>query len=160
MIDLQARWENMRVGPALADAGYTTPDLHDRQRTYEAFRSRPAAYTARFTASEVPETTLNGPDRVAVWCRAGRAVFRRAGDEVGTECPTHAMEKADRLADRIAARLKVEPLGRGSPPDSIGAAIGALDAVILWCGGLVGPPVQLGSLRPARETAEPDDPVA
>jgi hypothetical protein len=160
VIDLQARWENVRAGPAQADGGYSTPDLHGRQRTYEAFRSRLAAYTARYKAAEVPETTLNSPDRVAVWCRAVRAVFRRAGHEAGTECPTHAVEKAYRLADRIAARLKVEPVGRGSPPDSIGTAVGALDAVILWCGVLVGPPVQLGSLSPARETAEPDDPVA
>ena len=141
VIDLQAQWENTRAEPARPDGGYSTPDLNGRQRTYEAFRSRLAAYTARYKAAEVPETTLNTPQRVGVWCRAVRAVFRRAGHEAGTDCPTHAVEKAYRLADRIAARLKVEPVGRGSPPDGIGAAVGVLDAVILWCDGLVAPPV-------------------
>jgi hypothetical protein len=160
VIDLQARWENMRAGPAQADGGYSTPDLLGRQRTYEAFRSRLATYTARYKAAEMPETTLNSPERVAVWCRAVRAVFRRARFESGAESPTHAVEKAYRLADRIAARLKVEPVGRGSPPDGIGAVVGALDAVIQWCGGLVGPPVQLGTFHRACETAEPGARVA
>lgn len=154
VIDLQARWENMRAEPTGADGGYSTPDLHGRQRTYEVFRSRLAAYTARYKAAEVPETTLNTPGRVGVWCRTVRAVFRRARHEAGAECPTHAIEKAYRLADRIAARLKVEPVGRGSPPDGIAAAVGALDAVILWCDELAAPLTSSGSSGPVRETAD------
>ena len=66
----------------------------------------------------MPELTLNTPDRVGAWCRAVRAVFRRAEPVgVGSDRPTHAVEKAYRLADRIAARLKTSPLGRESPPD-------------------------------------------
>ena len=103
---------------------------------------------------------MNTPVRVGVWCRVVRAVFRRARPEAGTDGPTHAVEKAYRLADRIAARLKVEPVGRGSPPDSIGSAVGALDAVTLWCDGLVMSPAQSGGLCPAREATEPEDPVA
>jgi hypothetical protein len=116
-------------------------------------------YTARYKAAEMPETTLNSPDRVSVWCRAVRAVFLRAGHESGAECPTHVMEKAYRLADRIAARLKVAPVGRGSPLDGVGAVFGALEAVIQWCGEMVGPPVQLGSSHRACETAASNDPV-
>ncbi len=160
VIDLQARWENTRAEPVGADGESSPSNLHGRQRAYEAFRSRLAAYTTRYKAAEVPETSLNTPVRVGMWCRVVRAVFRRARPEAGTDCPSHAAEKAYRLADRIAARLKVEPVGRASPPDGIGAAIGALEAVILWCDGLVTPPNRLGSSQPVRVTNEPDGQVA
>ena len=161
VIDLQARWENMRDDPARVGAGFSTPDLQGRQRAYETFRARLAAYTARYRAAQVPELTLNTPDRVGAWCRAVRAVFRRAEPVgVGSDRPTHAVEKAYRLADRIAARLKTSPLGRESPPDGIPSAVRDLDAVIRWCDGLVGPPAPVGNLRPTDEAPGPRDQVA
>src|SRR5688572_8363148 len=80
VLDLQARWECL-----LADAagGFSTPDLHDRQRAYELYRSRRAEYDARYSIVPVPETTLNTPQRIATWCRIVRGLFHRAGGE----CP-------------------------------------------------------------------------
>jgi hypothetical protein len=135
IIDLEARWENMRVdrpGP-----GHDTLDLQNRQRTYEAFRARRAAYVAQYRTDRIPELTPNGPDRLAAWCRAVRSVLRRA--EPGTECPAHAIEKAYRLTDRLAARLNEAPVVRGTP-DGIAAAIRELDGIIRWCDGLLGGP--------------------
>src|SRR5437773_8000813 len=99
VIDLQAQWENLRDKPGRPASDYTTPDLHGRQKAYEAFRVVRAEYAAQYRAAEVPEMTLNTPERVAAWCRAVRAVFRRA--EVGRG-PVAAGEKAYRIADRIA----------------------------------------------------------
>lgn len=149
VIDLEARWENMRVdrpGP-----GHGTLDLQNRQRTYEAFRSHLAAYVARYRTSRVPELTPNGPDRLGAWCRSVRAVLRRA--RPGTECPGHAIEKAYRLTDRLAVRLGKEPLAR-TAPDSAEAAIRELDGIIRWCEGSDAEPLaaaayELGADRPA-----------
>jgi hypothetical protein len=160
VIDLQARWENMRDDPERVGVGFSTPDLQGRQRAYEMFRARLAAYTARYRAAQVPELTLNTPDRVGAWCRAVRAVFRQAEPGAGSNRPTHAVEKAYRLADRIAARLKTGPVGREVSPGGTPSAVRNLDAVIRWCDGLSGPPAPIGSLRPAGETPGLPDQVA
>ncbi|MCE9560886.1 MAG: hypothetical protein K8U57_02415 [Planctomycetes bacterium] len=142
VIDLQARWENMRSNPTGAggNAGFSTPDLQGRQKAYEAFRVKLAAYTARYRAAHVPEVTLNTPERVGIWCRAVRAVFRRASQEF-TEYPGHTVMKAHRLADRIASRLANEPAAREASVEGIAAAIRSMDAIIAWCDRLTGPTV-------------------
>ncbi|MDB5309234.1 MAG: hypothetical protein JWO38_3436 [Gemmataceae bacterium] len=136
VIDLEARWENMRADRPGGAVGHGTLDLQNRQRTYEAFRSRWVAYTARYKTLRVPELTPNGPERLGAWCRAVRAVLRRAE---GGGCPVHAVEKAHRLAGRIAERLKKEPVGRGGPLGGVGDAIREMDAVVRWCDGLLPP---------------------
>lgn len=132
VIDLQAQWENLRDKPGRPASDYTTPDLHGRQKAYEAFRVVRAEYAAQYRAAEVPEMTLNTPERVAAWCRAVRAVIRRAEKVQG---PVAAVEKAYRMADRIAVRLQREPIARG-PLGSLADAIESLDAVIQWCDAL------------------------
>jgi hypothetical protein len=127
VLDLQSRWENLR-----AEGTPSTAQLHALQTAFEAYRVRMAAYTARDRSEPVPELSPTKPDRLGAWCRTVRAVLSRA--ERG-ECPTHVLEKAHRVADRIAARVKAEPAGRGSPTDLAGA-IRQLDAVIAWCDGL------------------------
>ena len=44
------------------------------------------------------------------------------------------------MADRIAARVKADPVGRGAPPGDVAGAVRDLDAVIAWCDGLAGQP--------------------
>ena len=129
LIDLQARWENLRDNPGKPPSEYTAPDLHGRQKAYEAFRAARADYTSRYRAIDVPETSLNTPERVAAWSRAVRAVFRRAE---GGDCPAAAVEKAYRLADRIASRLKRQPVARVALA-SMGDAVAVLDEVVRWC---------------------------
>ena len=155
VIDLQARWENMRGNPTSAggNAGFSTPDLQGRQKAYEAFRVKLAAYTARYRASHVPEVTLNTPERVGMWCRAIRAVFRRAAQEF-TEYPGHTVMKAHRLADRIAARLGDEPASRETTVEGIAAAIRNMDAIISWCDRLTGPAIL--RVTPRAETQAPE----
>ncbi|HEY3787517.1 MAG TPA: hypothetical protein VGL71_01625 [Urbifossiella sp.] len=132
VIDLQARWENLRDKAGRPASDYTTVDLHGRQKAYEAFRVVRAEYASRYRAAEVPETTLNTAERVSAWCRAVRAVFLRA--ESG-DCPAAALEKAYRMADRIAVRVKADPVTRESL-GNLADAIRALDSLIQWCDAL------------------------
>jgi len=134
VLDLQAQWENLRETPAREERGYSTAHLQGRQKTFEAFRSSLKAYTVRYRTAQIPEVTLNSPVRVGSWCRSVRAVFERAAAATG--CPAHAVEKAYRMADRIAARLKIAPVGRAVPLAAVGDAVRGLDAIIGWCDGL------------------------
>ena len=135
VIDLQARWENLRDSAGKPPSDYTAPDLHGRQKAYEAFRAARADYTSKFRPIEVPETSLNTAERVAAWSRSVRAVFRRAE---GGECPAAAVEKAYRLADKIASRLKQQPVERG-PLATMADAVAALDEVVQWCDAQAAP---------------------
>lgn len=139
VIDLQARWENLR-GPIGSESGASVLALHGRQKAYEAFRTRLVAYTTRFRAEDVPDATLNTPTRVVAWCRVVRAILGRAEREPVGDPPVHLVAKAYRLADRLALLMMKEPIGKGPQPDGITAAIRDLDAVVAWCGGLVGAP--------------------
>jgi hypothetical protein len=138
VVDLQAHWENLKDVAGRDNAACTTTDLQGRQKAYEAFRSRMAAYTSRYRTAEVPELTLSAPDRFGAWCRAVRAVFLRAEPAMGRACPSETVAKAYRLADRIGARLETDPVVREAPPDGIAAAIRDLAAIIQWCDGLPG----------------------
>jgi hypothetical protein len=128
VIDAQAEWECL-----LADGG-SGAALRVRQKAYDAYRSGLARYAARYGDSRVRETALTDPGRLAEWCRVVRAVFRRAEGV----CPSHAVEKAARMADRIATRVGTEPVRRG-PAADLPAAVLELGVLIAWCGGLAGP---------------------
>jgi hypothetical protein len=148
VIDLEARWENIRADRAGVMTGHGTLDLQNRQRTYEAFRSRLAAYTARYRSTRVPELTPNGLDRLGAWCRTVRAVLRRAEHVAAAgDCPVYVVAKAHRMADQIAIRLNKKPVGQGSPPDDIAGAIRELDALIAWCDGPADPGSALSPVR-------------
>lgn len=126
LLDLQARWENHRDDPAKSAA--LTADLQARQRAFDAFWSARRAYVAEHRAAPLPEPTQNVPDRLAVWCRTLRAVFRRAEDG----SPAQVMLKVYRLVDRVAARAGREGVER-VPAGDLAAAVRGLDAVIAWC---------------------------
>ena len=141
VLNLQAKWECVLGTPVGADVASSTTNLQDRQRQYEAFRIQMAAYVDRYKTTYVPDMTLNTPDRFGRWCRTVRAVCGRAEQVAGSVCPDHVVEKAYRVADRIAGTLSKDPVGRGAAPDSIGAAIRDLDAVIVWCHALDSRPI-------------------
>jgi hypothetical protein len=132
LLDLQARWENHRDDPAKSAA--TTADLQARQKAFDAFWSARREHAAKHRTAPLPEPTQNVPDRLAVWCRTLRVVFRRA--ESGS--PAQVMIKVYRLADRVAARAGKEVIGRG-PAGDLAAGVRELDAVIAWCDGLTAP---------------------
>jgi hypothetical protein len=120
-----------------ADGGDSTAQLQALQKAFETYRVRLAEYTARYRSEQTPDLSPSGPNRLAAWCKAVRAVFRRAGE--GGECPGEVISKAYRMADRIAERVKAEPVGRDTPPTDIAGAITQLGAVIVWCETLTGP---------------------
>jgi hypothetical protein len=132
VLDLQSRWENMR-----AEGGDSTTHLQALQRAFEAYRVRLSEYTARHRSEQIPDLSPSGPSRLSAWCRAVRAVFRRA--DGGCDCPSHVLTKAQRLAERIAVRMGVEPPGRGLAPTEMADIIRLLDDMILWCDDLVIP---------------------
>ena len=132
VLDLQSRWENMRV-----DGGDSIVHLQALQRAFEAYRLRKAEYTTRYRNEQTPDLSPSGPNRFGAWCRALRAVFRRATE--GIECPVQVIAMACRQADRIAERVKAEPVGRESPPTDMAGAIRQLDALIAWSDRLDGP---------------------
>jgi hypothetical protein len=123
VIELHARWEG-RLADTPVAASVT--GLRSRQRAYEVYRTRRAEYEARYGA--VPEAAANTPDRLAGWCRVVAAVVRQAG---GVDCPA-VVETACRLAGRVAARLKADPV----VPEPGDDAARVLDAVARWCDGL------------------------
>lgn len=133
VLDLEAAWE-----AAKGTAGeYTLRDLHLRQKSFEEYRARLAAYAASYRTTRVPELSPTAPDRLRVWCQTVRAVAARAG---GTEYPRNIVARAYRAADRVAGRLGRPPVERPAPqaPDDVTRA---LEAIIAWCDGVkpVGP---------------------
>jgi hypothetical protein len=133
VLDYQSRWENMR-----ADGTDSTAQLQGLQRAFEAYRVRLAEYRLRYRTEQTPDLSPSGPNRLGAWCRTVRAVCRRASEDA--ECPSHAVMKAFRMADRIADRVKVEPLSRESSPTDMAGAIRQLSALIVWCEDLVRAP--------------------
>ena len=146
LLDLQARWENHRDDPDKSAA--STKDLQARQKAFDAFWSARREHAAKHRAAPLPEPTQNVPDRLAVWCRTLRAVFRRA--ESGS--PAQVMLKVYRLADRVATRANKEMVGRG-PAGDLATGVRELDAVIAWCDGLAALPGPSSDPRQAREDA-------
>lgn len=132
VLDLQAGWENHRHDAAAGDAH--GPGLRERQRRYEAYRAALTGYAARHRPIDLPELNLSTPERVAGWCRAVRAVCRRAAPHA--DAPTQVAAKAYRLADRLAARLGVAPVDREEHAAGMDGVIDGLDAVGAWCDGL------------------------
>src|SRR5712692_702967 len=120
LVDLEARWENLRKTPLqTAEAGATTQDLHGKQKAYEAFRAQLVAYNKLYTPAHVPELLLNTPSRLGSWCRTTRNLFLQVEHNPRCPCPIHVLEKAYRWADRIGNRLNRELVKRTLPPSTI-----------------------------------------
>jgi hypothetical protein len=136
LVDLEARWENLRGTPARAPGGPGTQDLQGKQKAYEAFRARLAAYNKRYAPAHAAELLLNTPSRLGKWCRAMGRLYAQVEDHAQAPCPVHLVEKAYRWADRVADRAQRERLVRPAAPATLAAAIRDLDALAQWCDGL------------------------
>jgi hypothetical protein len=137
LVDLEARWENLRPTPSRpAEMQPTTQELHGKQKAYEAFRAKLAAYNKRYKPSHIPELLLNTPVRLEIWCRTMSDLYARVEQEPQVHCPVHLVEKAYRWADRVAARLGAAPLVRSAPATTIREAIQQLEDMIRWCASL------------------------
>jgi hypothetical protein len=136
LIDLEARWENLRVArsPATQEPS-TTVDLNAKQKAYDAFRGRMRAYNARHTPAHVPELLLNTAARLGKWCRQMQELYRLAEHDPRVGCPVHLLEKAYRSAGRVAGRVGKAPPVRTDPPETMAAALRDLEALAEWCDG-------------------------
>ena len=95
LVDLEARWENLRKTPLqAAEAGATTQDLHGKQKAYDAFRAKLVAYNKQYTPAHVPELLLNTPSRLGKWCRTMRELYLLVEHNSQGHCPVHLLEKA------------------------------------------------------------------
>jgi hypothetical protein len=125
VLDLQAQWENYCDAQKGA---LTHADLQTRQKAYNTFQMAWRNYSAEYHKATLPEPSQYVVERMAIWCRTLRAVFRRATEGI----PVEVMVKVYRLADRIAARLGKEVVAR-KPAVDLPAAVRELDVIITWC---------------------------
>ena len=134
LVDLEARWENLRKAPSQDLAGgHGTHDLLEKQRTYEAFHSKLTAYNHRYEPPHIPELLLNTPTRLGKWCEKMRNIYLQVESDPRAVYPVHLMEKAYRWADRMAVRINKPRVSRSAVPGTIRSAIGELEAVGKWC---------------------------
>lgn len=140
LVDIEAGWENMRraAGGDASEAGRTLQDLRGRQKAYDAFRSRLAAYNKRYTPQHVPELLLNTPARLGIWCRKMRELHLQIEHDSQAHCPVHLLDKAYRCGDRIGVRLHRSLPRAAAAPTSIREAIQELEAIEQWCDDLAG----------------------
>ena len=137
LVDLEARWENLRKTPLqAAEAGATTQDLHGKQKAYDAFRAKLVAYNKQYTPAHVPELLLNTPSRLGKWCRTMRELYLLVEHNSQGHCPVHLLEKAYRWADHVSTRMNKDRVNRSTPPGNIQAAIRDLEALGQWCDDL------------------------
>src|SRR5262245_27569478 len=144
LVDLEARWENLRKPPS-PKGGPGTQDLQGRQRAYDTYRAKLVAYNKRYAPAHVPELLLSTPSRLRAWCRTMRDLYLQVEQDPRGHCPAHLLEKAYRQADRVGARLNKEPVRRSPPPSTIRAAVLELEALSRWCDDLGGVPGQSGT---------------
>jgi hypothetical protein len=150
LVDLEACWENLRK-PAPLPARATLHELTSRQNAYDRFRARLRAYNKRYAPAHVTELLLNTPTRLGLWCQAMRDLYRQIEHNPHAHCPAHLLEKAYRWADQIGVRMTKSLVSRATPPVTIGDVIRLLDALVQWCGDLIG----VANLGPQPEIAQP-----
>jgi hypothetical protein len=132
LVDLEARWENLRKTSPPPRSG--VQDLQARQRAYDSFHSRLVAYNRQYTPAHVPELLLNTPARLALWCRKMRDLYQQVDHGPQGHCPIHLLEKAYRWADHVGTLLNKElPVRPAAPPSTLRDAIAALEALVQWC---------------------------
>ena len=139
LVDLEARWENLRKTPFQAsEAGDSMQDLHRKQKAYDAFRAQLVAYNKLYMPAHVPELLLNTPSRLGIWCRRMRDLHLVVQHDAACGCPISLVAKAHWWADRIGLRLHKPRVTRSTPPDTMAVAIQDLEALSRWCDDLDG----------------------
>jgi hypothetical protein len=131
LVELEALWENLPAAPTQSGR-----DLLAKQKAFEAYRSRRAAYDGHHKAHE-SRLSVHSPARLGAWLRGMRDLLARAEGDPRCPCPVHLVEKARRSAERLALRLKAEsPVV--TPPATVLLAIQGLESLVTWCDGFEG----------------------
>jgi hypothetical protein len=139
LVELEARWENLRMAPSrTAAVRLTSQDLRRMQKAYEAFRAKLAAFDKRYPPGHAPELLLNTPARLGVWCRRMRELYLRVEHDPQVRYPAQLLGKAYRCADKIAGRMGADCPPRSTPPGAMQTAIRGLEALGQWCDDLAG----------------------
>lgn len=141
LVELEARWENLRVFPSVNRGRSTQGDLAAVQRAYDSYHSRLMAYNRGHQPAHVPELLLNTAIRLGRWCAVMAKLFGRIEADSTLRSPVSLVEKAYRRAENIASRLRREPPTRRDPPQTIQAAIEDMGIVAAWCASLQQGPV-------------------
>jgi hypothetical protein len=136
LVDVEARWENLRKSSPSLERRLATQNLQRKQKAYETFFARLAAYNKRYVPAHVPEMLLNTPTRLGKWCRGMRRLYTHIEHDPHVPCPVHLLEKAYRWADCVAARKSKDHVGRSTPPGTIREAIRDLEMLARWCDDL------------------------
>lgn len=138
LVDLEARWENLRISqPITPGKTYTLKELHQKQKAYEAFFAKLAAYNKAYRPPHAAEQLLNSAPRLGSWCWKMRDLFSQVQNDPQAQCPTNVLEKAYRWADRLADRLKKDQVVRATLSTDIPGAIRELEALAQWCDSLM-----------------------
>jgi hypothetical protein len=144
VLDLQAQWENY----CNAQKGALThTDLQTRQKAHNSFQVAWRNYSAEYHKATLSAPSQYIVDRMVIWCRTIRTVFRRATEG----SPVEMMLKVYRVADLIAVRLGKDAVAR-TPALDLPAAVRELDVIIAWCDVLV-PPTLPGLRRKPGDAA-------
>jgi hypothetical protein len=134
LVDLEARWENLRIyQPTSAGTTSTLKELHQKQKAYEAFFAKLGIYNKSHKPAHVAELLLNNASRLGKWCWSMRDLVLQVQNDPQAHCPTHLLAKAYRWADRVADRMKREPIARPASTPTISAAIQELEDLARWC---------------------------
>ena len=68
LVEMEARWENLRKHPVVNRGRAGSDDLATVQRAYESFHGGLVAYNRRNTPQHMPELLLNTAVRLGRWC--------------------------------------------------------------------------------------------
>jgi hypothetical protein len=139
LVELEACWENLRIaGSRPPEPHPAARELHGRQKAYESFRVKLAAYNKLYAPVHIPELLLNTPTRLGVWCRTMRDLFLRVEHDARIVCPVQLIEKAFRRADQLATKGNTGLVNRPASTGTIQEAIHELEGLRLWCEERVG----------------------
>jgi hypothetical protein len=135
LIELEACWENLRVGPPKTpELAASLKELQHKQKAYEAFRVKLVAYNKAYRPAHVPELLLNTPDRLSAWCQSMVALNLAIQDDQAY--PTHLLEKAHRWANQLSDKLKAVRITRPPVARTVAGAILELQNIAQWCTSL------------------------
>jgi hypothetical protein len=132
IIELEARWDNLRQTSESHDAAFD--DLQGKQRAYEAYRSKLVAYNQRYKAGYEVERSVSTPVRMEMWYKDMQILYRQVENGRPEFYPVQLIRKAYRLADKLAVRLKKVPVNRTTPQGTtLRSAIEELEELARWC---------------------------
>jgi hypothetical protein len=131
LVDLEARWENLRLGPANQES--THHDLTRKQRAFDAFRLKLVDYNKKYPPGYVSAFHRNTPARLAAWLGKMRDLYRQAEPFAEVSSPVNLLEKAYRSADSIADKTGKVRFPRAAAVDTVKAAREELEALTRWC---------------------------